>query len=113
MPSVNISTTLALRTRHGTLVAEADCKLVINYWECGTDGLWEWEVEAVHFDETPITSACWHRPSSDPELWPILMRAVDADFKSIDEKVQEAVNFNNPAPSEASEHRKDYLARVL
>lgn len=111
MASLSIDTTLDLCTRHGTLVAQADCQLGIEYWEGGSDGLWDWCVESVYFEPTSWNKAETITKETDPDMWPIILRAVNADRASLDEKVQEAIDIERPSWS--LELRADYHASVL
>jgi len=95
MPSLHIPYTLSLvantgRTPTGQIkrgfVSEFDCQLDVEY----TDHE-DFEVVSVTIEQCSFCDEFTVDAESDPELWKLMQRAVDYDWLSINERIQEMI----------------------
>lgn len=96
MPSLHIPYTLSLMANTGRdaalgtikrgFIAEFDCAVDVEY----TDHE-EWEITSVTFEQTRWNDEFVVSEKSDPDLWKLVLRAIDYDWKDLGDKVRECI----------------------
>ena len=82
----NVGRDVALNTIKRGFVAEFDCELVVEYED--TDN---WEVDHIRFEQTRWNEEYTVSPTSDPDLWKLVERALEYDWKDLGDKVRELI----------------------
>lgn len=96
MPTLHIPYTLTLVSnlgRDATLgtikrgfVAEFDCTLDLDYTDTR-----DWEITSITFEQTKYTDEFSVDEKSDPQLWALVQRAFEYDWKDLGDKVREFI----------------------
>lgn len=97
----NIGRDAALGTIKRAFVAEFDTTLDVDYEDTEN-----WEVNSITFEQTRWNDEFSVDGKSDPELWKLVLRAIDYDWKDLGDKVRECI-INDHA--EYGDDRGDYL----
>ena len=96
MPTLHIPYTLTLVSNLGRdavlstikrgFVAEFDCTLDIDY-----ENTRNWEITSITFEQTKYTEEFSVDEKSDPDLWKLIQRAFEYDWKDLGDKVRECI----------------------
>lgn len=99
MPSLSFYWTLPLlakphrpkaRTSAQGFIAEFDCRVSFHYWG-DADAEYGWELESVEIDGSGNEPGFYITPSSDPELWPIILRGYEDNAPQLAEMILELI----------------------
>ena len=111
MPSLHIPYTLTLVTNLGRdavlntvrrgFVAEFDATLDVDYEDTRN-----WEITSITFEQTKWTDEFSVDEKSDPDLWKLIQRAFEYDWKDLGDKVREFIIDDH---AEYGDDRGDYL----
>lgn len=111
MPSLHIPYTLNLMANIGRdaalgtikrgFVAEFDTTLDLDY-----EDTQNWEITSITFEQTRWNDEFSVDEKSDPELWKLVLRAIDYDWKDLGDKVREFIIDDH---AEYGDDRGDYL----
>lgn len=83
----NIGRDKALGTHIRGFVAEFDCSIDVEYSEPA-----DYEIASVTFEQTRFDAEFTVTPKTDPELWAIIKRAFDYDWKGLEAKIAEMIH---------------------
>lgn len=111
MPSLHIPYSLSLLANTGRdpalgtikrgFIAEYECVLDVDYTDTQ-----DWEVVSVTFEQTRWNDEFVVSPLSDPDLWKLVVRAMDYDWKDLSDKVRECIIDDH---AECGDDRGDWL----
>ena len=111
MPNLHIPYTLTLVTNLGRdavlntikrgFVAEFDATLDVDYADTRN-----WEITSITFEQTKWTDEFSVDEKSDPDLWKLIQRAIEYDWKDLGDKVREFIIEDH---AEYGDGRGDYL----
>jgi len=82
----NIGRDAALGTIKRGFVAEFDCTLDVEYSDTR-----DWEINSVTFEQTQWTDEFSVDEKSDPDLWKLIQRSIEYDWKDLGDKVRECI----------------------
>lgn len=82
----NIGRDAALGTIRRGFVAEFDCELTVEYEDAEN-----WEITDVRFEQTRFAGEFVVSAESDPDLWKLIKRGFDYDWKDLSDKIRECV----------------------
>lgn len=111
MPSLHIPYTLSLMANIGRdaalgtikrgFVAEFDTTLDVDY-----EDFQNWEIVSITFEQTRWNDEFFVDEVSDPDLWKLVKRAIEYDWKDLEDKVRECILSDR---AEYGDDRGDYL----
>ena len=111
MPDIHIPYTLTLVTNLGRdavlntikrgFVAEFDCTLDVDYADTRN-----WEITSITFEQTKWNEEYSVDAVSDPDLWTLIQRSFEYDWKDLGDKVREFIVEDH---AEYGDGRGDYL----
>ena len=111
MPSLHIPYTLSLMANLGRdaalgtikrgFVAEFDTTLDVDYEDAQN-----WEVVSITFEQTRWNDEFHVDEASDPDLWKLVQRGLDYDWKDLQDKVRERILSD---VADYGDDRGDYL----
>lgn len=96
MPSLHIpySLTLVANCGHTAMntikrgfVSEFECDIDVDYRDHG-----DWEIVSVTFEKTRWNDEFVVDENSDPDLWKLMKRAFEYDWKDLGDKIAEAIS---------------------
>ena len=86
--SLHIPYSLEITTKTGPakagFVAEFDCQIDVDYEDDEN-----WEITSVTVEQSRWNDEFSISAKTDPDLWKIVLRSIDADWKAIQEKILE------------------------
>jgi hypothetical protein len=111
MPTLHIPYTLTLVSNLGRdaalgtikrgFVAEIDATLDVDYADAR-----DWEITSITFEQTKWTDEFSVDEASDPDLWKLIERSFEYDWKDLGDKVREFIVEDH---AEYGDDRGDYL----
>ena len=113
MPSLHIPYTLSLMANIGRdaalntikrgFICEFDCTLDVDYSDAA-----EWEITSVTFEQTRWNDEFYVSEKSDHQLWALVLRAIDYDWKDLGDKVRECIiEDDSNAQFDSAKHYSD------
>lgn len=111
MPSLHIPYTLSIMANLGRdavlntmkrgFVAEFDCTLDVDYTDAS-----DWEVTGITFEQDRWSDEFHVDAKSDPDLWKLIQRGIEYDWKDLGDKVREMIIADI---ADYGDDRGDYL----
>ena len=80
----NIGRDAAFGTIKRGFMAEFDCSIEVEYTDPD-----DWEIVGIHFDKTKWADGFGVDSASDPDMWKLVERALEYDWKDLESKIIE------------------------
>ena len=97
----NLGRDAVLNTIKRGFVAEFDCTLDVDYEDTR-----DWEINSITFEQTQWNDEYSVDEKSDPDLWKLIQRAFEYDWKDLGDKLRECIIDDH---AEYGDDRGDYL----